>query len=224
MSAQQEERDPQLETSRDKLEFDPKTGKLMSFRAEAIPDQELVEVEEQSPVFVIQYLDEDQRFRQITSRQAEEIDVECKHWTSEGIRQSELVGKFRNLKRLDIDVTVTVHTSSNDRFSYWSLSLANRSGLLITDVQFPFIVVPYELKGTPDAETLLWPFVVGRLLKNPQPQDLEPDSPSAWQFRPGSGDWSHYPGGTFAQFLAYFNDRIGVYLSCQDSSRRVKLI
>ncbi len=62
MSAQQKERGSQLESSRDKLGFDPKTGKLVSFRAKTIPDQELVEVGEQDPVFVIQYLDEDQRF------------------------------------------------------------------------------------------------------------------------------------------------------------------
>ncbi len=213
-----------VETARDKLEFDPKTGRLVSFRAKAVPDQELVQVEEEDPVFVIQYLDEDKRFRQISSQQAEEIDVDCEHHTSEEIRKSELIAKFRNLKRLNIDVTVKVQTSSNDRFSHWSLSLTNKSELLITDVQFPFIVVPYKLRGTPCSETLLWPFNVGQLLKNPQPEDLEPDSPHAWQFRPENGDSDHYPGLTFAQFLAYFNDRGGIYISCQDSSGRIKLI
>jgi hypothetical protein len=53
---------------------------------------------------------------------------------------------------------------------------------------------------------------------------LEPDSPHAWQFRPENGDASHYPGLTFAQFLAYHNDRAGIYMSCQDSSGAIKLI
>ena len=90
MSAQQKERGSQLESSRDKLGFDPKTGKLVSFRAKTIPDQELVEVGEQDPVFVIQYLDEDQRFGQITSQQAEEIEIKCEHRSSEEIGKSKV--------------------------------------------------------------------------------------------------------------------------------------
>lgn len=224
MSTQQRVESFVVETAKDRLEFDQKTGKLVSFRAKIVADQELIEVEEEDLVFVVQYLDKDRRFRQITSQQAEKIDVKCERHTSEEDQESELVAKFRNLRGLNIDVTVKVHASSNDCFSYWSFGLTNKAGLLITDVQFPFIVVPYRLGGTPGTERLLWPFHAGQLLKNPQPQDLEPDSPHAWQFLPENGDSGHYPGLTFAQFLAYFDDRIGIYISCQDSSGRIKLI
>ena len=224
MSAQQNSKSFLLETAKDRLKFDQLTGKLISFRAKAVPDQELVIVEDEDPVFVIQYLDADLHFHQIISQQAEKIDVECESHPREATQ--ELVAKFRNLNSLDIDVTVKVYTSSNDDFSYWSLSLTNKTGLLITDIQFPFIVVPYRMKGTPGSEKLLQPCEWTTLLENPQPSDLEPDSPYAWQFRPEARTniENHYPGLTFAQFLAFFNDRIGVYISCQDPSGKVKII
>ena len=68
------------------------------------------------------------------------------------------------------------------------------------------------------------PLTTGRLVQAPHPQDLEPDSPHAWQFRPENFDTHHYPGLTFAQFLAYYNDRAGIYIACQDDSGSIKLI
>ena len=34
----------------------------------------------------------------------------------------------------------------------------------------------------------------------------------------------HYPGGTFAQFLAYYNEQAGLYLACEDTAANVKMI
>ena len=210
-----------LETAQDVLEFDERTGRLLSLRARNMPHQELVLVENEDPVFVIQYIDADRRFHQITSEQAGEVDVECEHRST---GDGELTATFRKLDDQDVEVTIVVRTSGDDRFSHWSLSLTNGAGLLITDVQFPFVVVPYRSGGTPGTETLLRPFNMGQLLRCPQPQDLEVDSPQTWQFRPENGDAGHYPGLTFAQFLAYFDDQIGVYVSCQDPAGGVKLI
>ena len=213
-----------LETMNDRLEFDGTTGKLISFRAKLVPHQELLEMESDVPVFVIQYLNAGRDFCQITSQQAKEIDIECEHNSTDGVHRGELTATYRNLDGLKVDATIKVCVSSDDRFSYWSFSLTNKAGLSITDVQFPFIVINYQLGGTPGTEALLRPFNMGQLHKCPQPQELEQDSPKAWQFRPENGDSGHYPGLTFAQFLAYFDDQIGVYISCQDGAGRVKLI
>ena len=214
-----------LETAKDRLEFDRETGRLVSFRAKGMPDQQLLEMVDDDPVFVIQYLDRDRRFYQITSQQAEKIDIKCEQHTSGEIEENQLVAKFGKFSGQNIDVTVKVRTV-NDRFSHWSLSLSNKSRLLITDVQFPFVVVPYKLKGTPGTEAILYPKAGGQLIKNPSPfySNIESDSPDAWRFEPGDWTWGHYPGLVFAQFLAFFNDRIGVYISCQDPSGRVKII
>ena len=209
-----------LETLNDRLEFDKKTGRLISFRAKEVPDQELLETDDDDPVFIIQYLDEEKNFRQINSLQAKEISFEHKSF-AEG---EMLKFTFDNVADLDIRVMADIYTSGKDRFSYWSISVTNNAGILITDVQFPFIVVPYKLDGESGAEVLLRPYHMGQLLMSPKPQELENDSPRTWQFHTTSGNSNHYPGLTFAQFLAYYNDKIGVYISCQDPSGRVKLI
>ena len=205
-----------IENASHRLGFDRKTARWVSFRAKAASDQEFIVSSDQVPVFVIQYLGEDNEFRQISSSQASQVTVR----SSEG----GLTADFSGLSGLDLGATVTVRTSANDPFSYWSVSIRNHAKLSITDVQFPFLVVSYALDGASGSEALLQPFATGRLLESPKPQDLEPDSPHAWQFRPENGDASHYPGLTFAQFLAYYNNRAGLYVSCQDDSGSIKLI
>jgi hypothetical protein len=132
--------------------------------------------------------------------------------------------RFERLGHRNLDVNVEVRMKPGDPASYWSIAVNNRAGLAITDVQFPFLLVSYKLAGTPSSEALLIPFWMGRLLNSPKPQQLQPDSPRAWQFRPETNAFFHYPGLTMAQFLAFYNDRAGILLSCRDTSGRIKLI
>ena len=212
-----------LETSHDTLQLDAQTGQLISFRSKAAPDQEFMETSKDDPVFVIQYLDEAGRFRQIASTQAQQVQVASSP-SPEGSGGATLCATFRQLAGLDLHATVTVRASGGDRFSRWRIAVENGAGLRITDVAFPVVVIRYALGGETASEALLWPFAAGRLLKAPKPQQLEPDSPHAWQMRPENGDNVHYPGLTMAQFLAYYNDRAGILISCQDASGKVKQI
>ena len=212
-----------METSHDVLGFDQQTGRLVSFRSKAAPDQEFIASSTDDPVFVIQYLDQGRRFRQIASSEAEGVEITYEH-SPAGSEAVLLTAVFRQLAGLDLHATVKVRASTSERFSRWSIGVDNQAGLLISDVQFPFVVASYELAGTPGSGAVLRPFGAGRLFQDPKPQDLEPDSPHAWQFRPENGSSNHYPGLTMAQFLAYYNDRAGVFLSCQDTEGHVKLI
>jgi hypothetical protein len=205
-----------IENSNHKLEFDRKTARLLSLRAGVAPDQEFAVASDAAPVFVIQYLTETREFRQIASTDAKEVEIQSTGQT--------LMAVFSRLGGLNLAVTVTVRMAYHDPLSRWSISVRNRANLAITDVQFPFLVASYHLGGKPGTEALLQPLTTGRLVPAPKPQDLEPDSPHAWQFRPENFDTHHYPGLTFAQFLAYYNDRAGVYLGCQDDSGSIKLI
>ena len=205
-----------IENSNHKLGFDRKNARLLSLRATIAPDQEFAVATSLVPVFVIQYLTGDKQFQQIASTDAQKVDIQSTEKTLSAV--------FSGLGGLDLAATVTVRMAANDPLSRWSISIRNHANLLITDVQFPFIVVPYQLEGKPGSEALLQPFATGRFWEAPKPQDFEPDSPHAWQFRPENTDASHYPGLVFAQFLAYYNDRAGIYVSCQDDSGAVKLI
>jgi hypothetical protein len=42
------------------------------------------------------------------------------------------------------------------------------------------------------------------------------------QFNSRNGSFNHYPGGQFAQFLAYHNDRAGIYLATEDTRANIK--
>jgi hypothetical protein len=205
-----------LENSNHKLAFDPKSARLLSLRSTLAPDQEFAVSNEQIPVFVIQYLTSEKQFRQIASPEAQRMDVRS--------ADGKLTAAFTGLGGLDLAATVTVRTQDNDPASYWSISIRNHANLSITDVQFPFVVAPYHLGGKPGSEALLQPLMNGRFWEAPRPEELEPDSPHAWQFRPENSDTSHYPGLTFAQFLTYYNDRAGIYIACQDHSGGIKLI
>jgi hypothetical protein len=209
-----------LRTATDVLVFDRCSAQLVSFRGLAATELEFVCSGVCPPVFVVQYLDADHRFGQLTSQQAEDVQVDVE-WLRE---QTILTATFRRLAGLEIDVTVTVRAAADDRFSHWSLGLRNGADMRITDVQFPFLVLPYHLGGMPGSEALVWPINSGILLRSPRPDQLAPDCPHTWQMRPENGNYNHYPGHIFAQFLAYHNDRAGIFASCLDACGRIKLI
>jgi hypothetical protein len=201
-----------------RLRFDSATGGLLSVRASHALDQEFMPAGAKLPVFTIQYLDSENLFRQISSWEAAETVI------AKNPQAEELTMSFRHLAGRELHATVKVRISSEGDPSYWAIAIENRTDLFVTDVQFPFIVFSYDLKGAPRSEALIAPFWLGRLYSAPQPQDLEPDSPHAWQFRPENQATWHYPGLTMAQFLAYYNDRAGMLVRCLDHSGRVKQI
>lgn len=205
-----------LENFNHRLQFDRETARLLSFRAQEAPAQEFVVSNPEVPVFAIQHLTPDRELRQIASTEAKEVRVDFTRET--------LTAAFSGLGNMDLEATVRVRVAEGDPASYWSISVRNGANLRITDVQFPFVIAPYQLGGRPESEALLRPLATGRFWQAPKPQDLEPDSPHAWQFRPENTDTAHYPGLTFAQFLAYYNDRAGLYIACNDSSGGIKLI
>jgi hypothetical protein len=221
-----------LETATDWLVLDASSARLTSWRSKAAPNQQFCAGGSADPVFVLQYLDGHRRYRQITSLQAGEVVVRAEPAATgpDGTARA-VVATYSRLAGLDLDVTISVRASAADGSSEafggatrWSLSLHNGAGLLITAVQFPFVVLRYHLDGSPGSEALLWPYGPGVLLRAPQPQDLAPDDPHTWQMRPENGDTWHYPGYTVAQLMAYYNDRAGVYLGCDDAKGRLKLI
>ncbi|MEO8660613.1 MAG: DUF6259 domain-containing protein [Bryobacteraceae bacterium] len=199
-----------------RMEFDARTGGLKSFRAANLPDQEFLPAGKSFPAFVIQYIDQKREFQQLSSADARDVSVAAK--------DGGLEATYRQIGGLALEATVTVKTVAGDAASYWLIRITNNAGLAIADVQFPFVVVRYGLGGKAGSDKLLVPFWMGRLLQSPQPQDLTPDSPRAWQFRPETQATWHYPGMTTAQLLAYYNERAGMLLMTRDHEGRVKQI
>jgi hypothetical protein len=207
-----------LETRDDVLGFDPVEGRLVSFRSKGAPDQEFIASAPAHPVFTIQYLDGEREYQQIDSRSATEHEIRLE----EGTSGKTLTMRFRRVGGVAVDVTATVGASSSEPLSRWGISVRNGAGIRIADVQFPFVVCRYRLGGKPGSETVVLPHGFGNLVKEPTYEKLGPDFPGAWQLCWQNGSFSHYPGGQFAQFLAYYNDRSGLYLATEDARAHVK--
>ena len=220
-----------LETAADTLGFDPQTGCLTSFRRKAATEQEFIANTPEHPAFVIAYLDGDRRYRLLSSQAAEQVQVRI-----ESGREDEtqiLAATYRRLDGLDLDVTFWVCAGAHEAMSHWSISLRNGAGLEIVDVQFPFLVCAYELGGSHGSEAIVLPhgYGSGRLITNPGAarasggawkMALAPDNWRAWALSRVAGHSNHYPGTQFAQFLAYYSDRAGIYLACDDTAGNVK--
>jgi hypothetical protein len=209
-----------LTTDHYSLALDDQTGALRSLRSARWPDQELLgPAQESVPLFVVQYLDEAHRFRQISSDQAERCTLD----RLDSPHECRIRVTYTGFGALDVDVEVTVRCPHGEQLSYWSCAVVQRTDVAITDVQFPFIVVPFQRPGH-GANQLLIPREEGHLKRQPRPQDLQPDYPDAWQFVADHAHFIHYPGTTFAQFLAAYDEDQGVYLGCHDTTGQVKII
>ena len=209
-----------LETAGARLGFQPRSGRLISFRSRQAPQQQFIAAAAAHPVFVIQYLDDRREYGRLDSFDAAETDIRCEPSSHGQI----LTMHFSGIGGLDLSLTGTVRASADEVLSRWSISLSNAAGLEVVDVQFPFVVAAYAPGEEPAGEALLLPHGTGRLIAVPQPSDLAPDDTEAWEFRPENGDTHHYPGAVFAQFMAYYNDAAGVYLACDDTEGNVKLL
>jgi hypothetical protein len=200
-----------LESAADRILIDRGSGRLLSLRSKTAPGVELITTAADHPAFVLDYfLGADRQYRSFDSRDAKKVSVHC----ADSGPQRTLTMVFARLGGLDLDVTLTARASKQERLSRWSIAAKNGAGLQVANVQFPFVVVPSDAKGS-----LLLPHDFGQLrtgaLLEQQPQD------NPWHWR---GIFSHYPGAMFAQFLAWYTDRGGVYLACEDTAGNVKVL
>ncbi len=218
-----------IETLTDTLVFDSRTLALSSFRSKSEPEQEFIAFDQQNPVFVIGYLDSQRQYRWLDSTQVEHIQI----LQNKSRNRQQLQAVYSKIGGFDLEIGLSVQASEDDRFSYWRISLENRAGLEIVDVQYPFVICRYDLQGSEGSEAIVLPhgYGSGRLIERPGKaisaanawkKKLGADCWREWEFTSRLGDGNHYPGMQFAQFLAYYNDRAGLYLACNDRSANVK--
>ena len=118
-----------MKTAGARLGFDAESGRLVSFRPNVAPDQEFIASAEDHPVFVIQYLDDDHKVRELTSLHAEDVSISCSDNT--------VTMEFGRLGGLDLGAGVTVCAVTDDPMSRWSITVRNNTDLQLLSVQFP---------------------------------------------------------------------------------------
>lgn len=201
--------DLMLSTALDQLTFDVQTGALLSLSPLAAPQTNLLVPGDDHPAFVLQHL-VDGEYLTLDSRSAQ---------LTVALAGDSLTLTFSRVGGLDLTVTIAVAASPADRFSRWTATVTNDAGLQIVDLQFPFVVLP----NRPDA-TVLMPNAQGHLIEGPHLPHLPEDTPRQWQFWPENGNSQHYPGRSFAQFMAWYADGRGFYTACDDTQGHVKLL
>ncbi|HWE64659.1 MAG TPA: DUF6259 domain-containing protein, partial [Chloroflexota bacterium] len=203
------------------VSLDDRSGALTSCRATAAPEQEfLVPGHDRLPLFVIQYLDDAQRLQEISSLDAGSVSLtHAADAGGESVRIS-----YDQVGALDLSVTATVRAGRDDPAITWEIAVTMPRAAVLLNVQYPFVVVAYDPDGDCDTSKLLQPYYFGMLHERLRPHHFPPDFPDLWQLLPENGDSSHYPGLTFAQLLAYYNQRAGLLLSCRDASGQIKQI
>jgi hypothetical protein len=210
-----------LTSASDTLQFNADSGQFVSLRRKSAPAYECLETKHPAPVFALQFLDDRQRFQELTSDHATSIAI---HSEVVSETRTRLIMQFTALGGYDLDITATVEADINEPLTRWSLHLHNGAGLRVTGIEYPFVVLRYGL-GEPDEQSgLVWPVGAGMLYRNPTPADIEPDSPNAWQMRPENTAVLHYPGFITAQFMAYYSESVGVYLAAEDPNGYIKLL
>ena len=105
-----------LQTRTDTLKFDAGTGRLISFRSAAAPEQEFIESSPDHPVCAIQWLDEQRQSRWMDSHSARRIRVRCGKFGKGQRLMIECIG----LGGLDLDLVGTVTVSPDDPMSRWT--------------------------------------------------------------------------------------------------------
>lgn len=200
-----------LESARDVLLLDAEDGRLLSLTRRAAPARGLLAAgASQCPAFALQYLSAEREYVSVDSSQAAGVETV--------LATGRATFLYREIAGLDLDVAVTVTAALDDDFLRWSLAVDNRSGVRIVDVQCPFVVLPAE--GTVVVPAGLG----GHLIEGEGLSHLAADEPRTWQFLPENGDSQHYPGSSYAQFLAWYAPDAGVYLACDDTEGNVKLL
>lgn len=128
---------------------------------------------------------------------------------------------FENLKGSGISATVSVQ-SDDDGFA-WNMTVENHSDLYMEWVEFPSITVAGNLKGDGGEFELFWPAMEGQLIETTTLRDAD------WlRYKEIGGQTGaycgFYPGSCPMQFMAYYNDKCGMYFAAHDQTHNPKTV
>lgn len=147
-------------------------------------------------------------------------EASCQVLVTDEVRLSDGERRYEDIDGSGISATIRVRSDGPSQ--QWSIAVECSRDLIIRQLHFPYVVVPYRSAHGP--VRLVAPVGCGRLLTEPKPHELRPDSPSTWDINAGPAYFAHYPGTTFSQFLAWYDDAEGIYVGCQDVAGTPKLL
>jgi len=139
------------------------------------------------------------------------LDVQNVRWSNPEPRVVELV--LENLDETGISAVCRVQIEPDKPSLRWTLVLRNEGEYRLRSVSYPVLSGIDQIGATPTNDWLVHPMGEGILIPNP--------ASNLPQFRP----WWHgmvYPGDLSMQFMALYDDDVGLYIMTEDTAGHPK--
>lgn len=170
-----------------------------------IKGRELCLNKNEAPLITVKLLDDKGNPYYFNSNEALKVNVEN--------HAGKCVINFTEMN--EIDCTAVIEKNSDNGF-LWSLSLKNRSGMIIEWVEYPAIRLKNTLSGNGGDSKLFWPVGEGVLIENASLREN-----SIWKYREitrkTGGYNGFYPASATMQYMAFYNDLSGLYIGAHDT-------
>ena len=204
-----------LQTKLLSLELDEKTG---SIRRLASAAKTLTSAESgQRPLFSLRLIDPAKRFYAVNAFDAQTV-MFLPPEEPTGSRQTIRFADFRSVPGLQ--VVAGIHVCPDLDQIEWTLRLDNQSADAIEYVDYPQFTVPNDLGCTADQAKIFWPYTEGCLVEDiTRPRFQE--NPLLY---PSNASEAMYPGAITMQFMAYYDQKAGLYFAAQDTTAMPKSI
>ena len=117
------------------------------------------------------------------------------------------------------EISATVTATVTDQID-WRLSLTKAEGFVYEYVNYPYLITPADLSDNGGNSKILWGFNEGVLIDNLTLREehfnyFEPEYPS-------KGIAGMFPAIVETQFMAYYDDRSGLYFATHDNTYGLK--
>jgi len=213
-----------------RLLIDAERGTIVSFRSTFGVDRELlVPDHDQLPLFKIEFMNDRNEFKTVTSAQAKEVKV-SKSGNSDG---TTIIMEFREIGQLPVDARVIIRCPASETLTYWNLEVNNGTTSWIGHIQFPVVEVPFDDPANKQSSHILWSFGDGALSGPVGPlmavgawdwkldgpwYGRTYDTPEVWRYNNYPGEW------TTTQLMAYYDEVGGLYVALDDPKGLPKFI
>jgi len=184
------------------LQFDEEKGSIHSLK-----DAYREYVGEEVPVFQMAILDE----------AGEQIRLSKEDFCFDSCKVQE-DGFFAVYKNKDINVTVYAQIAENIR---WKIAVDVQEDKVLEWVDFPQLAVPSQLKRNGGDSRILWGFSEGVVIEDIEYKENGDCKYTELQY-PSIPVGALYPGIVESQFVAYYNEKSGLYYGAHDKEDHIK--
>ncbi|MBQ7032957.1 MAG: hypothetical protein IJN25_04775 [Clostridia bacterium] len=191
-------------------------GEIISFKNDG--KEMIAEGAAGMPLFTVCLIEKGGRQHRLSSSEGEV--TAARHATG-------AIMSFHCVGGMDFDVTVTMRFPKDDAKTYWSLQWRNGTEYVVEWIDFPNILVPYQLKGNGGDSVLFWPGTEGGLIEDLSLREKYKGTMYRETGYQTKNAWTGvYPNTVGMQFMAFYSetDEKGLYVAAHDPHGNLKAI